>query len=94
MVVFVKGSWYETLSSPRLPFDLNKSLSFPGVFKLGGACTPLGRLCFDMPIFFELFIGRHRRGRMVSWVEKAGLDSIRRLLEIIGGSAITSSSDL
>ena len=43
----------------------------------------LSRLYFDMPLLFELFIGRHKRGRLVSWVEKAGLDRIRRLLEII-----------
>ena len=45
-VVLVKGPWYETLGSPRLPFDLNQSLSFLGLFQLGGTCTPLGRLCF------------------------------------------------
>ena len=27
-VVLVKGSWYETLGSPRLPFNLNQSLTF------------------------------------------------------------------
>ena len=31
-VVLVKGSWYETPCSLRLPFDLNQSLSFPGLF--------------------------------------------------------------
>ena len=36
----------------------------------------------DMPFLFELFIGRRRRGRLVSWVEKARLDRIKRLLEI------------
>ena len=30
-VVLVKGPWYETLGSPRLPFDLNQPLSFPGL---------------------------------------------------------------
>ena len=96
-VVLVKGLWYETPSFPRLPFDLNQSLSFPSLFHLDGACTPLGHLCFDMPLFSEIFvcfdmpffseifIGRHRRGRLVSWVEKASLDRIRRLLEITEG---------
>ena len=65
-VVLVKGSWYETSGSLRLPFDLNQSLSFPSVFQLSGACTPLGRLCFDMPLFSEFFLGRHRRGWLVS----------------------------
>ena len=45
-VVFVKGSWYEKLDSPRLPFNMNQSLSFLGLFHLGGPCTPLGYLCF------------------------------------------------
>ena len=31
-VVLVKGSWYETLGSLWLPFDLNQSLSFLGLF--------------------------------------------------------------
>ena len=84
-VVLVNSSWYETPSSPGLPFDLNQSLSFPGLFQLKGACTLLGRLYFDMPINSELFIGKHRRGLLVSWVEKASLDRIRRLLEITEG---------
>ena len=58
-VVLIKGSW-ETLGSPGLPFDLNQSLTFPGLFHLDGACTSLGRLYFDMPLLFELSIGRHR----------------------------------
>ena len=84
-VVLVKGLWYKTPGSLGLPFGLNQSLSFLGVFQLGGACTFLGRLCFDMPIFFKLFIGWHRRGRLASWVEKVSLDYLRRLLEIIEG---------
>ena len=84
-VVLVKGSWYETPGSPRLPFDMNQSFSFPGVFQLGRACTLLGCLCFDMPIFSEIFVGRHRRGRLVSWVENSSLDCIRGLLKITEG---------
>ena len=30
-VVLVKGPWYETLGSPVLPFNLNQSLTFPGL---------------------------------------------------------------
>ena len=30
-VILVKGSWYETLGSPRLPFDLNQPLLFSGL---------------------------------------------------------------
>ena len=36
-----------------------------------------------MPLLSELFVGRRRRGQLVSWVEKARLDRIRQLLEII-----------
>ena len=45
-IFLVKGLWYKTLGSPRLPFNLNQSFSFSGLFQLGGTCTPLGRLCF------------------------------------------------
>ena len=38
-----------------------------------------------MFFFSEIFIGRHKRGRLVSWVEKANLECIRRLLEITEG---------
>ena len=34
-VVLVKGLWYETSGSPGLPFDLNQSLLFLGLFQLG-----------------------------------------------------------
>ena len=85
-VVLVKGSWYEKPGSRGLPFDLNQSFSFPSVFHLGRACTPLSHLCFDMPFFFsEHFVDKHKRGRLVSLVEKASLDRIKRLLEIIEG---------
>ena len=33
-VILVRGPWYETPGSPDLPFTLNRSISFPGVFKL------------------------------------------------------------
>ena len=51
------------------PFDLNQSLTFPGLSQLNEVCTYLGHLCFDMSIFFELFVGRHRRCRLVNEVE-------------------------
>ena len=38
-----------------------------------------------MPFISEIFVGRHRRGRLVSWLEKANLDRIIRLLEITEG---------
>ena len=33
-MILVRGPWYETSGSPDLPFTLNRSMSFPGVFKL------------------------------------------------------------
>ena len=93
----VKGPWYETSSSSGLPFDLNQSLLFASLFQLGGACTPLSRLRFDMPLFFEIFVcfnmslfseifvDKRRRGRLVSWVEKASLELIKQLLKITEG---------
>ena len=45
-VVLVKGPWNETSGSPGVPFDLNQSLSFPGLSQLSGTHTPLGRSCF------------------------------------------------
>ena len=41
-----RGPWCETSGSLRLPFDLNHSFSFPGLFQLGGTCTLLSHLCF------------------------------------------------
>ena len=49
-VVLVEGLWYKMLGSPGLPFDLNQSLMFLGLFQLARGCTSLGRLFFDMPI--------------------------------------------
>ena len=59
-VVLVEGLWYETLGSHGLPFYLNQSLMFPGLFRLDGVCTSLGRLYFDLSLLFELFICRHK----------------------------------
>ena len=33
-MILVRGPWYETPGSPDLPFSLNQSMSFLGVFKL------------------------------------------------------------
>ena len=76
-VLLVEGPWCETPGSLRLPFDLNQSLTFPGLLQVDGACTSLGHLYSDMLFLSELFIGRRRRGRLVNWVEKARLDRIR-----------------
>ena len=42
-------------------------------------------VCFNMPFIYEIFVGMHRQGRLVSWLEKASLDRIIRLLEITEG---------
>ena len=84
-VDLVKGLWYETSGSLGLPFNLNQSLLFLGMFPLGGTCTPLSHLCFDMPFFSKIFVGRRRLGQLVSLVEKASLERIRRILEINEG---------
>ena len=52
-VVLVKGLWYETLGSLRLPFDLNQSLTFLGLCHLDGACSYLDFPCV-IPLFFGL----------------------------------------
>ena len=44
-------------------------------------------MCFDVFFFSEIFVGRHRRGRLVSWVEKASLEHIKLLLEITEGDS-------
>ena len=31
-VLLVRGPWYESPGSPGLPFDINRSQSFPGVW--------------------------------------------------------------
>ena len=53
-VVLVRGPWYETLGSLRLPFDLNQSLMFSGLSQLDGVCSFLDRPHSDMPLFFRL----------------------------------------
>ena len=52
-VVLVKGLWYKTQGSLGLPFDLNQSLSFPGLFQLGGARTSLSLHVFTCPSFLN-----------------------------------------
>ena len=56
-VVLVKGSWYETLGSLGLPFDLNQSLSFPSLSQLDRArffffFFFLDLPCADVALFF------------------------------------------
>ena len=56
-VVLVRGLWYETSGSRGLPFNLNQSLSFPGLYQLGRARTLRVHMCFDLPLFSELSVG-------------------------------------
>ena len=55
-VFLVKGSWYEKPSSLGLPFDLNQSLTFPGLSQLDGApfFFFLDRPYSNIGLFFEL----------------------------------------
>ena len=32
-VILIRGPWDETPGSPNLPFDVNHTMSFPGVYK-------------------------------------------------------------
>ena len=83
-VILVRGPWYETPGSLDLPFVLNQSMSFPGVFKLWdlyvGAFLRVYPLRSSIYIFF--CGGKSRRGKLVNWVEKASFKKIQRLLEI------------
>ena len=85
-VILVRGPWYETSGSPDLPFVLNQSMSFPGVFKLWDLYVstflhvyPLHSRIIYIYIYYA---GKSRRGRLVNWVEKANFKKIQWLLEI------------
>ena len=54
-VVLVKGLWYETPCTFGLLFDLNQSLTFPGLSKFDGFCFFSCCSYSDMPIFFGFF---------------------------------------
>ena len=55
-VVLVKGPWYKTSGSLWLSFDLNWSLSFLGLFQLGGTCTPSRLSMFLTCSYFLKFL--------------------------------------
>ena len=40
-IILVEGLWYETLGTLGLSFDLNRSLTFPVLFRLDEVCTSL-----------------------------------------------------
>ena len=53
-VILVKGPWHETPGSLGLPFTLNRSMSFPGVFKLWGLYVSV-RLSFTFTYLIICF---------------------------------------
>ena len=66
-VILVKGPWNETPGSPVLPFDVDRSQSFPGV------CVG-GRLSLNIYVYTCDFVhnwlwiigaGKNRRDRLV-----------------------------
>ena len=87
----MKESWYETPGSLGLSFELNQSLTFPSLSQLDGARSFQDRPYSDVALFSD-FAGKHRRGQLVRWVEKASLERIRWLLKITEVERITSSS--
>ena len=89
-VILVGRPWHETSGSLGLSFDLNQSLTFPGLSQLDGACSLIDYPHSDMlpppppppPTLFLDFIGKRRQNKLFSWLKKASLELIRRLLEI------------
>ena len=51
-MILVRGPWDETLGTPDLPFDVNHSMSFPGVYKRGF----LANVFFVCPFMYTRFI--------------------------------------
>ena len=74
--------------SPDLSFDLNISMSFPGVLMLWDLYA--GAFLHVYPLYSRILLiniyifcaGKSRRGRLVNWVEKASFKKIQNLLEI------------
>ena len=85
-VILVRGPWYKTSGSLDLPFVLNQSMSFSGVFKLWdlyvGAFLRVYPLRLLILLLYFFCAGKSRRGKLVNWVEKASFKKIQRLLEI------------
>ena len=64
-VILVRGPWHETPGSPDLPFTLNRSMSFLGVFKLWGlyvgVCLSFIFTYFLDNFFFFLYMEKPER---------------------------------
>ena len=69
--------------SPGFPFDVNQSLIFPSWSEFGCSSYPGDYSYFDIHCFFWCYSGKRRRGQLVNWIEKVGLENIRLLLEIV-----------
>ena len=69
-VILVRGPWYETPGSPNLPFVLNQSMSFPGVFELWdlyvGAFLHVYPLHSRILLIYIFCARKSRRGKLVS----------------------------
>ena len=66
-MILVRGPWHETLSSPDLPFTLNRSISFPSVFKLWGLYVGV-RLSFTFTyVLNNTFFFVQGKAREVDW---------------------------
>ena len=55
-VVLVKSLWYETLGSPRLPFDFNQSLLFSSLFQWWDLYSPKSFQFLTCPSFLEFCV--------------------------------------
>ena len=64
-VILVRGPWYETPGSPDLPFTLNGSMSFPGLYKLLGLYIGV-RLSFTFMYFLNKYFFVHGKAREVN----------------------------
>ena len=50
-VVLVRGLWYKTPDSPRLPFDVNQSLTFPSWYEFSCKSCPTRCSYFNIHCF-------------------------------------------
>ena len=67
-MILLRGSWYETLGSPDLPFTLNQLMGFPGVFKFMGFVCCFYILLYVHPAYFlNKYFFVQRKAREVDW---------------------------
>ena len=75
-VILVRRPWYETSGSADLPFVMNQSMSFPGVFKLWDLYVGASLRSRILLLYTFFCAGKNRRGKLVNWVEKASFKKI------------------